>query len=66
MPRDRYISLRYQSGKAVDMRLRPGETRRFNDVRPGDYYCYSFSPIGKDCPNRRPLNLDSCSSPASR
>ncbi len=59
-----YITLRYRDGRNVAMQLRPGEKRRFNDVQVGDAYCYSFQPIGTDCPNRNPVHLTSCDNPA--
>lgn len=58
-----HISLRYKSGAKVDMELRPGEKRRFNNVGRGDIYCYSFQPIGRDCPNKNPVHLTSCQNP---
>lgn len=56
-----HISLRYRSGRKVDMKLSPGEKRRFDDVNEGDTYCYSFSPIGRECTNRNPVHMRSCS-----
>lgn len=58
-----YITLRYANGDKLVMRLKPGEKRRFDNVRTGDAYCYSFNPIGEDCPNRNPVHLTSCQNP---
>jgi hypothetical protein len=30
-----FVSMRYASGRKVDMRLKPGERRRFDDVQTG-------------------------------
>jgi hypothetical protein len=59
-----YITLRYQNGDRLVMHLRPGEKRRFDNVQPGDAYCYSFKPIGaNECPNYNPVHLTSCQNP---
>jgi hypothetical protein len=61
--RDLYVSLRYADGRTVELKLKAGEKRRFDDVKDGDHYCYSFSPISKECEYRSPVYLTSCSDP---
>jgi hypothetical protein len=61
--KDLYLDIRYRTGKVVEMQLKPGEKRRFDDVDQGDVYCYSFSPMAKTCDNQSPVHLTSCSNP---
>jgi hypothetical protein len=58
-----YITVRYRDGRVVHLNLKPGEKVRFDNVKNGDAYCYSFEKIGKDCPNRNPVHLTSCKNP---
>jgi hypothetical protein len=58
-----YITVRYRDGRVVHLYLKSGEKVRFDNVRKGDAYCYSFQKIGNDCPNRNPVHLTSCQNP---
>lgn len=56
-----FITLRYANGDYLVMNLKPADKRRFDNVKNGDSYCFSFNPISPDeCPNRNPVHLDSC------